>query len=140
MTYWKQIAIAFLVAIVFSVGYYKGYSNQKEKFEAFKLQVEVNARVQQEKNQLLIKQQTKVTETITKDYEDAIKKLSAHNATHRLYNRSSSSRVSKVPETSSGVNEESKSDLSSTIGDCSLDVVQLLYLQKWIEEQEETNF
>lgn len=143
MTYWKQIAIAFVILFVFGAGYYKGYSSQKAKFDAFKLQVEVNAKLQKEKNEQLVKKQTQITENITKEYADAIDKLNAYYADHPtimwMPNNTTSSRVSKVSKPTSKTNGKTESNLSSPTRnatlDCASDVLQLLYLQEWINNQ-----
>ena len=137
--YWKPLAGIALILVIFLFGYYQGYKNQKSVFDAFKSELKVNAKIQEEKNKLLVKQQEKVTENVIKDYEDAIEKLNTYYANNRVLNSSSSSRVSKVSKGTSTTNGETESNLSSTISDCSLDVTQLLYLQKWIEEQETLN-
>lgn len=135
--YWKQLAAIALIFIIFLFGWYKGYSYEKARFEAFKLQVEVNAKVQQDKNALVVKQQQKISDNITKDYSDAIKKLNTHHATKRVHNSNpSSSAVSEVPNSTSTTNGETESNLSSSIRDCSLDVIQLLYLQEWIKDSQ----
>lgn len=138
--YWKPLAGIALILVIFLFGYYQGYSNQKRQFDAFKAQIEANAKIQEQKNKALVKQQEKVTENLTKDYEDAIKKLNTHYATNRVLNSASSGRVSKVSKASSSVNGEASNNVSDTIRDCALDVTQLLYLQKWIEEQDKLNF
>lgn len=139
ITYWKQIAVTVTVVLAFSFGYYKGYSNQKVKFDAFKMQVEVNAKIQKDKNELLIKKQKQVSENITKEYANAVKKLNAYYASHRVYINSSVGRVSEVSKATSSVDGETESDISNSTGnstlDCASDVLQLLYLQKWIEDQ-----
>lgn len=138
ITYWKQIAIGIVIVLVFGTGYYKGYSNQKEKFDAFKLQVEVNAKIQKDKNELLAKKQKQVSENITKEYADAVKKLNTYYA-NKLLNNSSIGRVSKDSNSTSSVNAKTESDISSSTGntalDCASDVLQLLYLQEWIKTQ-----
>jgi len=138
MTYWKQIAIGIVIVLVFGTGYYKGYSNQKEKFDAFKLQVEVNAKIQKDKNELLVKKQKQVSENITKEYADAVKRLNTYYA-NRMLKHTSSSQVSKNSTPTSSVDGKTESDISSTTGnialDCASDVLQLLYLQEWIKSQ-----
>jgi hypothetical protein len=138
MTYWKQIAVALTIAIVFGFGYHKGYSSQKREFDAFKLQIEANAKVQKQKNDLLIKQHEKVTEDVAKDYEKAIKQLRSYY-NNRMLNNSTGSRLSKDASSTISANGEAKGNLSSATGDptldCASDVLQLLYLQKWIEDQ-----
>ena len=139
LKYWKQLALAFAVLLVFTFGYYKGYSNQKEKFDAFKLQVEVNAKIQKDKNKLLVKKQIQITDNVTKEYADAVKKLNAYYVTNRMHNNTSSSRVSEISTSTSSVNGKTESNLSSSTGnstlDCASDVLQLLYLQEWIKNQ-----
>ena len=138
--YWKPLAGIVLILVIFLFGYYQGYSNQKKEFDAFVLQTELVASIQQEKNKQLLVSQKKVTENTTKEYKDAIKKLSAYNATNRVHNtKASGSTVSVTSKTSSTTNGETKGDLSSTINDCSLDVLQLLYLQDWLKKQEIVN-
>ena len=139
LKYWKQLALAFAVLLVFTFGYYKGYSNQKEKFDAFKLQVEVNAKIQKDKNELLVKKQIQITDNVTKEYADAVKKLNAYYAANRMHNNTSSSRVSEISTSTSSVNGKTEGNLSSSTGnatlDCASDVLQLLYLQEWIKNQ-----
>ena len=139
LKYWKQLALAFALLLVFTFGYYKGYSNQKEKFDAFKLQVEVNAKIQKDKNELLVKKQIQITDNVTKEYADAVKKLNAYYAANRMHNNTSSSRMSEISTSTSSVNGKTESNLSSSTGnstlDCASDVLQLLYLQEWIKNQ-----
>lgn len=138
MTYWKQIAIGIFIFLVFGTGYHKGYSNQKQKFDAFKLQVEVNAKLQKDKNELLIKKQKQITENVTKEYSNAVDKLNAYYA-NRMLKYSSSSRVSKNTSPTTTTDAKTESDLPDTTGnialDCASDVLQLLYLQEWIKSQ-----
>lgn len=139
-TYWKQIAVALTIAIVFGFGYHKGYSSQKREFDAFKLQIEANAKVQKKKNDLLIKKHEKVTEDVAKDYEKAIKQLRSYYTNNRMLNNSSSGRVSKNASATIIPDGETKSSLPDPTRDialdCSSDVLQLLFLQKWIETQQ----
>jgi hypothetical protein len=135
--YWKELAGIALILVIFLFGWYKGYSYEKQRFDAFVLQTKVNAKIQQDKNALLVKQQQKVSENLTKEYANAIKKLNTYYATKRM--SITKTPVSDVPNVSSSsitINGEAESNLSSTIRDCSLDVVQLLYLQKWIKDSQ----
>jgi len=139
--YWKQAAIALTIAIIFAFGYYKGYSSQKREFDAFKLQIEANAKIQQQKNAEIAIKQQKINENITKEYEDAIKMLNSYYAanTKRLLNNSTGSRVSKNESATKSVDAKTEVNQINTSGadplDCASDVLQLLYLQKWIEDQ-----
>ena len=139
--YWRYITFFVLILLAFGFGYYSGYSNQKEKFDAFKLQTQVNAKIQQEKNQVLVNKQIKVSENITKEYANAVKKLNAYYASHpkRVYINTTGSRVSEATTTSKATDGEAKGDLPSTTRDatldCASDVLQLIYLQEWIKNQ-----
>jgi hypothetical protein len=57
-----------------------------------------------------------------------------------LNNNTSGSEVSHLSNTSTGVDAEAESSAPNSRGntlieDCSADVLQLLFLQKWVEEQ-----
>ena len=141
INYWKHIAIAVAIIISFGYGYYKGHANEKEKFDAFKLQTQTNAKIQQDKNEALVKKQVQVSENITKEYANAVKKLNAYYAANpkRVYINTASSRVSENSTPTKAVDGEAKGNLPDTARDatldCASDVLQLLYLQEWIETQ-----
>lgn len=144
LTYWKQLAIAGSLVLLFSVGYYKGYSSEKAKFDAFKAELVLRAKVQEEKNNDTIKRQKQITANIKKDYADALKKLSMYydvtSSTQWLREHGSvSGKLPDVSETTSSVNGNTQSNQSSATGvdalDCASDVLQLLSLQKWIKDQ-----
>lgn len=144
LAYWKQLAIAGSLVLLFSVGYYKGYSAEKAKFDAFKAELVLRAKVQEEKNNDTIKRQKQITANIKKDYADALKKLSMYydvtSSTQWLREHGSvSGKLPDVSETTSSVNGNTQSNQSSATGvntlDCASDVLQLLSLQKWIKDQ-----
>lgn len=138
---WKPIGFIVLILLAFGAGYYNGYAGQKEKFDAFKTQTQVNAKIQQDKNEILVKKQIEVSENITKEYANAVKKLNAYYAAHprRVYINTTGSRLPEVAEATTETDGEAKSDLPDTTRDatldCASDVLQLLYLQEWIKDQ-----
>lgn len=142
---YSAIAITLFVIGVYGYGYYRGYSNQKEKFDAFVLQTKANAELQRQKNQQLIKKQEQINEATLKESKDAIAKLKSYYARHPnikwMPNPSAAScGVSEVSSATTRAYAETKSNTVSTTGvnpiDCALDVLQLLHLQKWIEQQQ----
>jgi len=141
ISYWKHIAVIAIIVLAFGSGYYKGYAGQKAKFDAFKLQTQVNAKIQQDKNKVLVDKQVEISENITKGYANAVKKLNAYYAAnpYRVYVNTTVGRVSEVTATSKATDGETKSDLPSTTRDatldCASDVLQLLYLQEWLKNQ-----
>lgn len=144
MTYWKQIAVVATLVATFGFGYYKGYVSHKAEFDLFKMQVQLNADLQKEKNEQLVKKQKQISENITKEYADAIKKLNSHYAKHPniKWVQNSIPATSRLPEnsnTTSQVDGKTESDIPSSTRDialdCASDVLQLLYLQDWIKSQ-----
>lgn len=137
----KPIGYVVLILLAFGAGYYNGYSGQKEKFDAFKLQTQVNAKIQQDKNEVLVNKQIEVSENITKEYANAVKKLNAYYAAHpkRVYINTTSSRLPEVTAATTEADGEAKGDIPDTTTDatvdCASDVLQLLYLQDWLKEQ-----
>jgi hypothetical protein len=138
---WNPILLIALILLAFGTGYYKGYAGQKEKFDAFKLQTEINAKIQKDKTELLVNKQIKVSEDITKEYANAVKKLNAYYATHpkRVYINTTSSRLPEVTAATTEADGETKGDIPDTTTDatvdCASDVLQLLYLQEWLKDQ-----
>jgi hypothetical protein len=138
---WKPIGFIVLILLAFGTGYYKGYAGQKEKFDAFKLQTQINAKIQQDKNEVLVNKQIKVSEDITKEYANAVKKLNAYYANHpkRVYINTASSRLPEATTATTEVDGETKGDIPDTTTDatvdCASDVLQLLYLQEWLKDQ-----
>jgi hypothetical protein len=137
LTYWKQFAALAL----FLAGVYLGYSYEHAKFETFVAQVETQAKVAEALNAEKQRRQETISNEITKGYSDAVKKLNSHYATHRVHNpKASGSEVPNIPTTTTGVNAEAESLVPNSNGntlieDCSADVLQLLFLQQWVEEQ-----
>jgi hypothetical protein len=138
LTYWKQFATLAL----FLAGVYLGYSYEKAKFETFVAQVETQAKVAEALNAEKQRRQETISNEITKGYSDAVKKLKdhyggvSHNTPHRVHNpKTSGSEVPNIPTTTTGVDAEAESLVPTTEGDCALDVLQLLFLQQWVEEQ-----
>ena len=148
--FWKQLAIAALALGAYLYGYYNGYSNEKAKCEAFKAEVTATAKVQAQKNAETVLKQQKITESTKQGYEDAIANLKSYYAKHpttRWVSKScGTNHVSEVSRTAKSADGEASSDQVSASGSdavtpemCAADVLQLLYLQKWVREQVEAN-
>jgi hypothetical protein len=81
--YWKQIAYAALIAIIFLTGYYKGYSHEKAKFDAFVQAQRDLAIAQQAKNELIKQNQDSVLVQSSNDYNDTIKRITNYYAKNK---------------------------------------------------------
>ena len=143
INYWKPIAAIAYIAIIFMFGWYKGYSYEKKAYDAYKSQIEAISKEQERKNAETAKKQAEITDNLAKGYADAVKKLNSYyhsNPTVKwLRSDSDTKTVSKISDTSEAVNGKTESNKISTAGvdplDCASDVLQLLHLQKWIEQQ-----
>jgi hypothetical protein len=144
--YWKQIAVACALLGALLVGYYQGYSSEKAKFDAFKLELKVRTEALQQKNNAIVTEQKQITSNVTKEYANAVKKLNAHYAAHPTIKwvRNTDTRdVSDVSDTTESIDGKTESDVPSTVNvsplDCASDVLQLLHLQEWVRDQENVN-
>jgi hypothetical protein len=144
LTYWKQFAMLAL----FLAGVYLGYSYEHAKFETFVAKVETQAKVAEALVAEKEKRQKAISENITKEYANAVNKIKKHYASvslatsvRVLNNNTSGSEVSHLSNTSTGVDENTEDFVPNSFGGqdlvlhCSQDVLQLLFLQKWVEEQ-----
>ena len=144
LTYWKQFAALAL----FLAGVYLGYSYEHAKFETFVAKVETQAKVAEALAAEKEKRQKAISENITKEYANAVNKIKKHYASvshatsvRMLNNNTCGSEVSPLSNTSTGVDENTEDFVPNSFGGqdlvlhCSQDVLQLLFLQKWVEEQ-----
>lgn len=109
MTYWKQIAITALVLIIFSFGWYKGYSYEKSKLDGFLKEQELFAVKQQANNELTRQNQDKILLNSAKAYNETIERVkkyyeanrtnkSANNGTNFIRLRDTSASGQSVPK------------------------------------------
>lgn len=145
--YWKQLVIVATIISLFLLGYYKGYSAEKAKFDAFKTELAIKAEAQKQQNDRIVQDQKQITTNVAKEYADAITKLNAYYAAHPnikwVRDNASASSMSEVSSSATSANGETEGNLSSTIGasplDCAADVLQLLHLQNWVKDQANAN-
>lgn len=142
--YWKPLTIAGAVVIVFGFGYYKGYSHEHQKFEAHLADDKARIEILKAEYERKLAAQDEVTKNVTKEYAHAITELKRYYDTHPnikwMSAPLSTTDNTAIPESASSINAGTQSDQVGTAGvtplDCASDVLQLLYLQKWIREQE----
>jgi hypothetical protein len=143
--YWKQIAVACALLGALLVGYYQGYSSEKAKFDAFKLELKVRTEALQQKNNAIVTEQKQITTNVAKEYANAVKKLNAFYVANPVkWVRNTNTRdVSDVPDTTESIDGKTESDVPSTVNasplDCASDVLQLLHLQECVRDQENVN-
>ena len=125
---YKILGIVGLVVALFGFGYYKGYSAEKARHDAFKAEIEASVLAQEKVNQQIIKRQDLVTKGIANEYKAKIARL---ESVYGGVQYNSSAAVSTDTSTASRINEKTK----NLVLDCSITTQQLLSLQDWIEEQ-----
>jgi hypothetical protein len=124
---YKYLAIGIAVLGLFSFGYYKGYSSEKERFDAFKAELAAQVKAQELINESTKKQQGIISKSIRSEYEA---KLSALNSYYGGMRQSSSNSMSTLPSTTFGIDGKTE----NFVLDCSATTQQLMSLQDWIRE------
>lgn len=126
----KIIGIAALVVGIFGVGYYYGYSGEKEKFNLYKSEIEAQIRTQEAVNANIIKRQDIITEGIQNEYQAKLNNLKSTYARGVQLNKSTVT-MSSTTESPFRTNEEAQ----AFVLDCAATVQQLMSLQDWLNAQ-----
>jgi hypothetical protein len=128
---YKYIAIGIAVLGLFGFGYYKGYSGEKERFDAFKTELQAKAKAQEIINESTKKQQGIISKSIRSEYEA---KLSALNSYYGGMRQSSNSAMSTLPSATTSFDGKTE----NFVLDCAATTQQLISLQDWIKEISKT--
>lgn len=123
------------IIAAFGSGYYKGYSDEHEKFLAFQAQVKAVGEKAQEHNDSIAKQHEIVTDGIKNEYEAQLAAVRSHYANGVQHTNSSSSNVPSVSKPTTGASCPAPD--TGLIGRCAETTAQLNALQSWIRKQEE---
>ena len=122
------VSIASVVLAIAGFGYGKYESN---KYDQLKVEVAAAAKVQEAKNESIVKQQDLINKGIKNDYES---KLSAiRNYYSGLQRNAGSGKLPSLSNPSSGTNESTA--YYQLAESCSETTVQTLALQDWILQQ-----
>ena len=128
----RIIGVIVLIGALFGVGYYKGYSGEKERFDAFKSDLEAQVKAQEAINEATKKQQDIIGKSIRSEYESKLSAIKSYYGGMRQ--QSSSDSLPIVPNSSISFNGET----SKLLLDCSYTTQQLVSLQDWIVEVSKT--
>lgn len=130
--------VIFAMVAVFGFGYYKGHAATQEKFDAYKNEVAVLAKAQQDKIETMKRVQSQITKKAEADHEKSISNLRGVYSTLRVQHNSGSCGMSKVPDTTKQPAEAAAYYVSVApdlaIG-CAETTQQLVDLQDWIKQQ-----
>jgi ABC-type nitrate/sulfonate/bicarbonate transport system substrate-binding protein len=124
---YKVIGIIGLVAVLFGTGYYRGYSAEKQRFDAFKTELEASAKAQEKINQQIEQKNKLIADNSKREYEAKIVAL------RHYYDRLRYPDTNKLPSaaiTAHRVDEKATDPVF--IGQCAETTLQLISLQDWV--------
>lgn len=124
---YKIIGIIGLVAVLFGTGYYRGYSAEKARFDAFKTELEASAKAQEKINQQIEQKNKLIADNSKREYEAKIVAL------RHYYDRLRHPDTNKLPSaaiTAHRVDEKATDPVF--IGQCAETTLQLISLQDWV--------
>ena len=134
----RIIGIATAVAAVFGFGYYKGYSGEKERFDAYRVKVIAAAKSQEEATNRAINEQKQITKRTEVQYEKDISTL--RSVYSRMRNTTSRGTVSTVPDPTTDPAQTTAYYLDvapELVIQCGETTQQVITLQNWVREQGE---
>ena len=125
---YKVIGIIGLVAVLFGTGYYRGYSAEKQRFDAFKTELEASAKAQEKINQQIEQKNKLIADNSKREYEAKIVALRNYYANGLRY--PNANKLPSFPSSSSIANGETDNLPLA----CATTTQQLVSLQDWVRE------
>jgi hypothetical protein len=124
---YKVIGIIGLVAVLFGTGYYRGYSAEKARFDAFKTELEASAKAQEKINQQIEQKNKLIADNSKREYEAKIVAL------RNYYDRMRHPDTNKLPSAAIATHRvDEKATDPVFIGQCAETTLQLISLQDWV--------
>ena len=123
---YKILGIIGLVIALFGFGYYRGYSAEKQRFDAFKAELEASAKAQEKINQQIEQKNKLIATNIKSEYETKI--IALRNYYANGLRHTDSNKLPSLPDSTKGIDGEA----SKLLLDCSYTTQQLDSLQYWI--------
>lgn len=123
---YKIIGIIGLAVVLYGTGYYRGYSAEKQRFDAFKAELVASAKAQEKINQQIEQKNKLIADNSKREYEAKIVAL------RHYYDRMRYPDTNKLPSTTiaaPGIDGEA----SKLLLDCAYTTQQLVSLQDWIK-------
>ena len=123
---YKILGIIGLVIALFGFGYYRGYSAEKQRLDAFKAELEASAKAQEKINQQIEQKNKLIATNIKSEYETKI--IALRNYYANGLRHTDSNKLPSLPDSTKGIDGEA----SKLLLDCSYTTQQLDSLQYWI--------
>jgi hypothetical protein len=125
---YKVIGIIGLVAVLFGTGYYRGYSAEKQRFDAFKTELEASAKAQEKINQQIEQKNKLIADNSKREYEAKIVALRNYYANGMRH-----PDTNKLPSAAIAAHRvDEKATDPVFIGQCAETTLQLISLQDWV--------
>lgn len=125
---YKLLGIIGLVIALFGFGYYQGYSAEKERFDAFKLELEASAKAQEKINAQIEQKNKLIATNIKSEYETKI--IALRNYYANSLRHTDSSKLSSFSDSTYRVDEKTTDPVF--IGQCAETTLMLGSLQEWV--------
>ena len=126
---YKVIGIIGLVAVLFGTGYYRGYSAEKQRFDAFKAELVASAKAQEKINQQIEQKNKLIADNSKREYEAKIIAL------RHYYDGLRHPDTNKLPSAAIAAHRvDEKATDPIFIGQCAETTLQLVSLQDWVRE------
>ena len=126
---YKIIGIIGLVVVLFGTGYYRGYSAEKKRFDAFKTELEASAKAQEKINQQIEQKNKLIADNSKREYEAKIVALRNYYANGLRH--PDANKLPSLPIATHRVDEKATDPIF--IGQCAETTLQLVSLQNWIK-------
>ena len=121
---------AVLVAVIFFAGYYKGFSGERDRFNAFKSELEAKAKAQDIINKATEEKNKLIADNVRTEYEAKLIALRNYYSKRMLDNNPN--QLPTKPDPTYRVNEATTDPIF--IGQCAETTLQLISLQDWIRK------
>ena len=138
----RWVGAILLTLAVLGGCYVKGRLDENKKLVAYKAEVAAAAKAQQEKNDALVARQTQITKKAEVNHAKSLASLRSTYAALRLRSQSDSGSVSQVPDPAKQPAEAAAYYVSvapDLAERCAETTQQLVDLQEWSSDQQETN-
>jgi hypothetical protein len=119
---------AVLVALVFGAGYYKGFRNERDRFVAFKTELEAKAKAQDMLNKAAEQKNKLIAENVKNEYEARLAALRNYYVGLR---HTDTNKMPSLPIATHRVNETTTDPIF--IGQCAETTLQLISLQNFVK-------
>ena len=125
--------IAIAAAVSFLLGAGAGWKYEHNRYVAFKTEVESVAKVQEAEVKSIQKQQALVTKGIKDEYDAKLSAVRNYYKSTSVWNNASGSQVPGISATPSSADVITAYNVLA--GQCAEATLQLVQLQKWLNEQ-----